>query len=305
MKTRTKKPLKKPARRKRQLRINKHIGKKSNRNKIYKVFVFSDTHGVFLDRPAFDCFLQVLKLKKPDLVVGNGDIIDFPLISSHPKKLWGLGEEFLKDYSEKKEINFTIENILKPIRKIAKGAKCIFRCGNHEERVTNAKSASLSQISRLALLEKQMSDEGRGGGLDKFLQLKEIGWSYDPSPAMNLFGKFVITHGVSLAQNAPRENMRRFHKSGTSGHTHRLNSTIQTTPEGEAIGWWESGTLRTKENVEYFPVSTSTPDWCHGFLEIDFVLNSKGKCESFHINPYTIIEGKTVCDGKVIIGKSE
>jgi len=73
-----------------------------------------------------------------------------------------------------------------------------------------------------------------------------------------LFWTFTVIHGVKASQGVAKQNLIRY-GSGTSGHSHRMNSFCQVM-HGKLQGWFESGCLRTVKDVEYLPMG-DRPDW--------------------------------------------
>lgn len=252
---------------------------------LYKLLVLSDIHGVFVDHKAWQSVLQVIKDNHFDEIVLNGDILDFPLISKHDKKLFEVG--VMKNYSEVLEIEFTKEFILRPLRDAAPDSKIVFRLGNHEERLTEGKYTVAAE--RLAKLFKHYNSSE----LDEMLELKALDIEYDPSEVRNYFDQFDVVHGLSLAKTAPRNNIHLYMGSGTSGHSHRLNCTYVRNKKHPYI-WVESGCLRTVENVEYLPTAM-VADWMQGFVTITFDRNS----DFFYAKTHPIVYGSCEFNGVV------
>jgi 3',5'-cyclic AMP phosphodiesterase CpdA len=119
--------------------------------KLYKVLYISDPHGWLADLTALRVINKVLQSDPFDEVVINGDIVDMPYISRHAKRLNESG--ILSGYSEVEEIEYTKEQILKPLR-LSTNAKIRIKIGNHDERITSPLSISESQKDRLLVLAK-------------------------------------------------------------------------------------------------------------------------------------------------------
>ena len=238
----------------------------------FKILVFSDVHGILVDKKVFHCLLSIIKRNYFDEIVDNGDTIDLPYISRHTRQIRRFNDksDLLRNYSEINEIEFTKRNILRPLREAADDSiKIIKRDGNHDERITKPGSFNKDQLERLAELY-QAYETTR---LDEILSLKEIGIEYDPTPERNYFNAFSVVHGLSLSKNAPIKNIGEYLCSGTSGHTHRLNSTYSTR-RGRYLTWLESGCIRLKDEVEYIPTA-KIPDWQNGFITATFDLREE------------------------------
>lgn len=258
---------------------------KQTKDGLYKLLVLSDLHGVFIDHKAWQCVLAMIAANFFDEIVLNGDILDFPLISKHDKKLFDQG--VMKNYSEVLEIEFTKEFILRPLREAAPNSKIVFRLGNHEERLTEGKYAVAAE--KLAKLFKHYNSSE----LDQMLELDSLGIEYDPSEVRNYFDQFEVVHGLSLSKTAPRNNIHLYMGSGTSGHSHRLNCTYIRNKKHPYV-WVESGTLRTVENVEYLPTAM-VADWMQGFVTIVFDRNS----DYFYAKTHPIVYGTVEFNGVI------
>jgi len=266
-------------------KINSKINIVSKNKGLFKVLVLSDIHGVFIDNKAWQVVLSVVKNNEFDEIVLNGDILDFPLISKHDKKLFQI--PVMQNYSEVLEIEFTKKAILKPLRDAAPDANIVFRLGNHEERLTEGKYSVAAE--RLAKLFKHYNTSE----LDQMLDLKSMNIEYDPAEVRNYFDKFDIVHGLSLAKTAPRNNINMYMGSGTSGHSHRLNSTYVKNKKHPYV-WMESGCLRTIDNVEYL-TTANVADWMQGFVTVVFDSES----DYFYSKTHPIVNGSCEFNGVV------
>lgn len=243
---------------------------------------------MFLDRKAWKVFLQVCEAYQPDRVIGNGDILDCSSISDHVKKVEMYWPELLQDYSFDYELDFTFDEILKPLRKAVPKAKIELRLGNHEMRFlrpNRASAAALGEIHETCVKRKATQ-------LEDLLKLDKIGATLSYKAIDNLYGTFTLIHGVKTNAGAAKANLLRY-GSGTSGHSHRGNVAGQKM-RGVQCSWWESCCLRTIENVEYLPHGDS-PDWVQGFLSLT-IKKSSGK---FFCKQHLIINGECEFGGKV------
>jgi len=261
--------------------------KKFYDTKFYRLLIFSDCHGWLADQSALRCINSVLQSDKFDEVCINGDITDFPYISRHTSKLYEDG--ILNGYSEIGEIDYTKEQILKPLR-LSTDAEIRVRIGNHDERVTNPINISQSQLARLAVMYKHFQTVK----FEDMLELNESdGYVYDPSDVYTYFDMFDVVHGLSLAKNASEKNIQEYMSSGCSGHSHRLNSKFLTNRKKPYV-WFESGCTRIIKEVEYFPTG-KIADWQQGFVVVNFI--EDGDNIRFYAQSHLILEGKTVYNG--------
>jgi predicted MPP superfamily phosphohydrolase len=204
-----------------ELRRYNDLYRKTHRHDRLEVIVGSDFHSWFVDPFALRVFLDTISMVQPDVVVLNGDVFDFPQISRH-RKLPGHFSLNLQD-----EIDYGREHILKAVRKAAPKAEILFVIGNHEYRLVNYLADTAPEFASLRTLKF-----GDLFGLDEL----EIGLvvrqnflaPYDKQKKRELQENWVVigntlvaTHGISCAKFAADEQLKRYQKSGTSGHTHR------------------------------------------------------------------------------------
>lgn len=257
----------------------------------YDLLIESDAHGWLCDLKAQRVINKILQENHFDEVNMNGDMIDLPYISNHNQRLFGDG--ILRDYTEVGEVDYLREQILKPKRASTK-AKMRLRLGNHDYRLTKPYLLGKGQLARLAVLYKHYETTK----FDEMLSLSDLDIVYDDSDICSYFNVFEVTHGLSIAKNAPEQNLNQYMCSGSTGHSHRLGSKYITTRKGTVV-WFESGCTRLIEQVEYFPTGI-IPQWQQGFVHIRFYLhNNKVK---FSGHSYFINEGRCFFNGKLYDG---
>ncbi len=260
-------------------------------SKLYSVMLFSDVHGWLADLKALRCINKVLQSNKFDEVCINGDIVDMPYLSKHTQKLFPDG--ILKDYSEVGEIDYTYEQILKPLR-LSTDASIRVRIGNHDERITRPNMLGDKQLKHLAILYKNYETTK----FEEMLKLKELNMIYDPSDVFTYFDKFDVVHGLKLAKNAAEQNIKDYMSSGSSGHTHRLNSKFTTNRKAPYV-WFESGCTRITQQVEYLPTGV-VADWQQGFVTVHFYIENG--VVRFYGAPTIILDGKCFYNGVLYDG---
>jgi len=258
----------------------------------FKALWFSDCHGWLADMKALGCINNILKDNKFDEVGINGDIVDMPYISAHARRLHEDG--ILSGYSEIGEIEYTRDQILRPLRLSTK-ANIVIRIGNHDERITKPFLLSKSQLATLQVMYKKFNTQS----FDEMLGLKKLKMEYDPSPIRSYFNMFDIVHGLSLAKSAQEKNIMEYMGSGASGHSHRLGIKYITNKRNPYC-WLEMGCTRIKESVEYIPTAKMT-DWQSGFIDVEFVMTKNGIM--FFATPYIIINGTCMYNGTLYTNK--
>jgi hypothetical protein len=254
-----------------------------------RILIFSDTHSTFLCRKSWNIFLQVVEDYQPDRVIGNGDIIDATSISDHAAKVRHFNPDVIEEYSFDYELDFTYNEILKPLRKaMGKKAKLELRLGNHDIRVLLPKKANASALAHIhETMVKRKTTQ-----LEDLLKLDKVGATLSFNAVDVLYGSFSLIHGVKTSAGAAKANLLRY-GSGCSGHDHRANSYTQIL-QGKLQGWWTSGCMRTIKNIEYLPYG-DLADWANAFLS----LTINKKTGHFFCKTHFIIDGQCEFQGKI------
>lgn len=272
--------------------FNYFQNKKLTDKKSYTVLLQSDVHGWLADLGVQRCINRVLQNNHFDEVADLGDLGDWPYISRHEKKLYGEG--VLSGYSEIEEARYIREQILAP-RRHSTNARLTFIPGNHDERITKPFTLSTGQLARLSVLH----NDRNATKLVDILDFNKYGVEWDGmSNQMNWFDMFTAVHGLSLAKNAPQQNIYEYMGSGATGHTHRLQSKYITNRRNPYV-WLEIGCGRLREEVEYFPTG-KIPDWQHGFATITFYTD--GSETRFFAETHPIIDNRCMYNGVVYDG---
>lgn len=208
------------------------------RKGVKQVLVGSDFHSQFVDPLALEVFLAVAKDVQPDAVVLNGDVLDFPQVSRFTH-MPGAGNLSLQD-----EIDFTRDRILRRVREAAPDAAIIWTIGNHEHRLVRyladtapalAELRSLSWTELLAVDE--LGIEMCFGGNFMAPTQRQRSDNYRRRTHAVLYDCMVVTHGHSIAANAPVVEARRWGMAGTSGHTHRPQVHWLPTAACPTLSW--------------------------------------------------------------------
>ena len=224
--------------------------KKDNRIKSYnmklkdgKVFVASDLHFPYQDNKAIECFLKEVENKKPDMVVLNGDLLDFYRLSRFTKDPSG------KDPAEEIEM---CREFLHRLRSIT-DVPIYYTIGNHETRL---EKYILDQAPMIACLMDNVFQ------VIKTEDIGVIGCS-----RLTINDNFVFEHGTRLGSKtglSAIKELEAHYLSGATGHTHRL-ARYSTRKSGRRFIWLETGCL-----CDLSPEYMIDPDWEQGFGIIEF-----------------------------------
>lgn len=202
------------------------------------VLVGSDFHGQFVDPLALRVWLDVAKDVQPDVIVFNGDVVDFPQVSrfSH---MPGAGSLSLQD-----EIDWTRKNIFARTRTVCPDAAILYVIGNHEHRLIRYLADTAPELASLRCLRwdelfgiDDLGIEMVFGGNFMAPRQQDRRANVERKTYQVLYDSFVVTHGQSLALVAPKAELERWGLSGTSGHTHRPNIYTRPTLSQPHLSW--------------------------------------------------------------------
>lgn len=232
-----------------------------------KVLILSDVHVPFHDEQALQL---ALKGSKPDIILLNGDQIDFYSVSRWEREpTTGLLQ---------KEITLT-GKFLKYLRSRFPKAEIIWKDGNHEERWCKFLSSKAPELHGLECLQ-----------FPALFNFHNLGIHYVTDKKPILLGKLPVLHGHEYnfpIQNPVNPARGLFLKAKTSamcGHMHTTSSHAEKTLLGEIHSTFSVGCL-CNMLYRYSPINNHN----HGFARVD-IANDNG----FHVNNYKVIRGKVV-----------
>lgn len=230
-------------------------------NRDAKIAVFGDIHMPYHSVKALKNVFARLDKLKPDLIVLNGDIIDFYKLS-----------RFMKDprcRSVKKEIE-TTNDFLDALDERYPKAKKIWKDGNHEERLDHYVMSAAPEIYDLKMIT-----------LTELLQLKERNFDYVNEKRAIYLGNLTVLHGHEYPTpmigpvNAARGLFMRTKSSSLVNHHHQVSEHVENDVRGKSIATWSLGCL-----CDLHPMYSRYNRWSHGYAEVtlspsgDFVVSN-------------------------------
>ncbi len=248
-----------------------------------KVLVYGDVHFPYHDEKAVNILYKYMRDYKPNVVVINGDLVDFYSISDYNKNI--------DEFRIQEELDLANEHLEK-VRKLNPTAKIYFLDGNHERRLQKYlyKHPELHDLEVLRI--------------DKLLNFREhkikyISADYDywskTSGYLEL-GDVVIMHGDSRLNGAStskyagysaKNTMMTIQKSVVMGHVHRM-AIVTHYQYNKMLYGIEHGCLSIK---------VPQANWQQGFVTFELYDNRL-------VNPrlHYVFDGKLIEDGKVYKG---
>lgn len=234
--------------------------------KAKKLAVLSDIHVPYHSIDAITAAFDKISEEKPDVILLNGDTVDF----------YGLSR-FMKD-PRKRSVAYELQalndflDVLKQFN-----AKIIYKLGNHDERYEHFlmhKAPELLGISEfkfenlLKAGERKMDVVGEKR-IIKANKLNIIHGHEYPS----VFSPVNIARGLYMKGKV----------SAMQGHNHQTSEHTETDMNGKSVTTWSLGCL-CELNPAYMPLNK----WNHGFAMV--TLSDNG--EDFHVQNYRIHKGK-------------
>ena len=231
----------------------------------------SDFHSKFCDPFARRVWMDVNEIVKPDGTRYNGDLVDFPSVSTH-KKLPGHFTMSLQD-----ECDWAVDFMEETIAATGEQTDHKFIIGNHEARIIRAIAeapgiyslrsnsfAELFQLDRLGVglvcQSTFLSPTAKTKKRDIAKNWEEL---YDADG--RLF--WVTVHGWLTAQNAPAAHMQRFMCYGTNGHLHDQKMVSGGSRATGVHKWYQTGCMAYPPAVaaEYMPGPIEYSGWGMSF----------------------------------------
>jgi predicted MPP superfamily phosphohydrolase len=209
-----------------------------------KAFIISDIHIPYQDDRAVGLMLGLQKKLKPDVVVIDGDLLDFSGLSKFSGKPLPIDET-----------RNSILSSIKLIKKMQNVSEVIFIFGNHEYRFQRAIWDKLPEFDSLIDLKTVINKE-----LTTEIKIIE---SITPESMYMFDDKILIGHFRLLSMHSAFTAKRcvdRYNTSIVQAHTHRLGAFYKRAMDTTIKGY-ECGCL-CDPNPSYM----NYPNWQQGFL---------------------------------------
>lgn len=218
-----------------------------------RVFVGSDAH-YWPGKPstAHRAFCQMIRDQMPNVVVLNGDMFDFPSISSHPPIGW---EKFPTVKQEIKVVQARLGEIAEAARKSNPKVRLVWALGNHDARFNKALASKVPAFKNLP-----------GTKLSDYFPDWEPCWRVD-------IGDVVIKHELKGGSNPLKSNAIAAGKSVVTGHHHSQNVLAYTDYNGTRYAV-DAGCLCKTSGPQFEYGEANPTNWRSGFAVLQF-LNGK------------------------------
>lgn len=254
-------------------------------------WIMPDSHGMYIDKPAFHAALKDLKALGPDEVVFLGDHVDCEgFMAEHHVQHYG-GE---RKYSYEEDIG-AANWMLDCVQSAAPRAAFHYLEGNHESHVERwilghhlATAKDVDFLRRLVAPEYLLRLAERGIPYYR----RSVQYNGISTPGVIKLGKCYFTHEAGASgSTAARKHVNAFAASVVFGHTHRAQGEVVRKVATEEIGSWSPGCL--SQLVRLYNHSHPV-EWTHGYAVQ--VVSRSGLFQHLNI---TISNGES-CAGPLI-----
>jgi predicted phosphodiesterase len=233
-----------------------------------RVLVLSDVHSPYHSETGVQIALNHGVEQEADVVLLNGDILDFYAASK-----W---EKDPRKRNLEKEIETGI-GLLEYIRETFPSARIIYKEGNHEERWESFLIRKAPELLGVKKFSWQAVFE-----LDRL----KIEWVGEKRPIR--LGKLNVVHGheyrfaIAGPVNAARGLFNKAKAHALCGHFHQTHTHSETTIEQKLIATFSTGCL-CDLHPEYMPLN----NWNQGFADVDVTATG-----NFHVQNLKIDQGE-------------
>lgn len=206
------------------------------------IVVGSDIHFPYQDDKAVNAFIDFCTEHQPEVIVINGDVLDFYKLSRFSKDPAGK--------NPKEEIEMC-RDFFKTLKASCSKSQIYYTIGNHETRLEKYVLDYAPQVACLM------------DNVFQIIKTDELGIIGCASLLIN--NSIIFKHGNRLGSKSGLSAIKELeahYLSGATGHTHRL-AKFSTRKSGRRFFWFETGCLCTLD-----PEYMIDPDWEQGFVTI-------------------------------------
>ena len=240
---------------------------------VKRVMVCADIHAKWRDPFAWQVFIESIKMVRPDILVLNGDVADFPKVGRYTQ-MPGAGSLMLQA-----EIDYVKTHVLGEIRACFEGP-LLWTIGNHEQRLVryladvapglaDLDCLRFDQLFGIAEYDVEMVFGGSFLAPYQSDRSKNIARTHKV-----LFDCFVITHGTAMGPKGVEVELNYYGMSGTSGHTHRPAIYSRGTESCPGMSWTNPGMMAHRSCAKDYR-ETRVNEWTNGFAV--FTIHTKLK----------------------------
>lgn len=234
-----------------------------------KVMIATDIHSQFVDPFAWQVFLDALTMVDPDVVIINGDWVEFSAVSRHTS-MPGAANLGLQA-----EIDCVREQAAQ-IRERCPNATMMWHIGNHEHRLVRYLADTAPALADLRCLNwadlfgiKDFGIEMVFGGDFMAPEQWQRKSDVEKRTWRIYWDSYAVTHGTKTTGHAAAAELSRFGISGTSGHTHRPQMFSKPTAVCPTATWMTTGMMAGFAVGHHYVQGPSAWTMGFGFAVVD------------------------------------
>lgn len=259
---------------------------KTKKGKCLTALLYGDTHHGFQCEKTLSVVEAIAKAIQPDVLVDMGDGVDAGHLSDK------FRQDPMRTSSLQDEINAKRKQLAR-YRKACPNARYYYREGNHEERLRR----TMWNLEGPAKSLIQLDISQRNLTWPVLLGLEDLHIEFTPYDEQTVAGqeilpKFIVKHGTRISQQSgytATAELRRYNRSGASGHVHRLGAIWRRDHAGQHV-WVETGCCADLRKTP----GAKDPDWQNGCV----VLTFEKKTGAVQVEMVEIRDGHTLFRGR-------
>lgn len=243
-------------------------------NFVGRVLVFSDAHWwPGLTRTlAYNALVEVAKEVKPELMIGNGDLLDGARISRFGRSDWQFQPRMVDELE-------AVKDCCSEIRHANRKGRTIRTTGNHDQRFDKF------------LAQRAGDMEGVGG-----FRLAEHIREWEETVSVWINGHTVIKHRWHGGVHAAWNNVMKSGATMVTGHTHTLLCRPFVDYRGRRYGI-EDGTLAEPDGPQFSYAENNPSQGCSGFALLTF--DKSGRI--LHPELCEVMDGAAYFRGQIVV----
>jgi len=252
--------------------------------KLKRAIVTPDKHFPLHDKKAISVLCKAIEQVKPDIYVDLGDTGEWESVSH-----WQWRKK------KRPPLEYQLPFVLKEIEEVNKGMDIIDasldKAGCKERHITEGNHDDW--LNRFVEENPYL----KGYKFKDAVKLKERGYKYHPIGKLLKIGNLYFYHGHHFAGiNHTRNHLLRLGCNVMYGHHHDMQQSSVTHMDGPKSAW-SIGCLKDMTAEANAWLGNRQHNWQLGFAIVNFYRGG-----NFNVELCTIIDGKTVVDGKLIEG---
>lgn len=244
-----------------------------------RVGVISDVHLPYHSPIAVEAAINHIKKRKPNVILINGDLMDFYALSRYQKD------------PSKVDFNAEIESgveFLAWLRHTFPKCRIVYKYGNHCERYALWVFQNAPLLDKLPKKLKIAAHDFLVGIMDTALECEEQGIEVVKDGRPVMAGRLPILHGhesgkagLGSSVNGARGVFLRTLSTMMVGHSHRTSQHSEADWQHKQVSTWATGCL-SELNPKYWLVGNR---WNHGAAFVEVSSTGDFSVENFRIGP--------------------